>query len=48
MAAGVRGFKCFLIESGVEEFPHVVESDLRLALEQLKVIKSISKLMLIL
>ena len=30
--AGVRGFKCFLVPSGVDEFPHVDESDLRLAL----------------
>src|SRR2546428_1982739 len=29
--AGVRGFKCFLVPSGVDEFPHVDESDLRLA-----------------
>ena len=28
-AAGVRGFKCFLVPSGVEEFPHVGERDLR-------------------
>lgn len=28
VAAGVKGFKCFLIESGVEEFPCVSESDL--------------------
>jgi allantoinase len=33
--AGVFGFKCFLIESGVEQFPHVVESDLRAALPEL-------------
>jgi len=26
--AGVFGFKCFLIDSGVQEFPHVRESDL--------------------
>jgi allantoinase len=26
---GVKGFKCFLIHSGVDEFPHVTESDLR-------------------
>ncbi|MDQ3181225.1 MAG: allantoinase AllB [Acidobacteriota bacterium] len=26
--AGVRGFKCFLIHSGVDEFPHVTESNL--------------------
>ncbi|KZV78894.1 allantoinase [Exidia glandulosa HHB12029] len=34
--AGVRGFKCFLIESGVDEFPCVTEEDLKLALEELK------------
>ena len=34
--AGVRGFKCFLIHSGVDEFPHVTESDVRAALEQLQ------------
>ncbi|MBA3340589.1 MAG: allantoinase AllB [Gemmatimonadaceae bacterium] len=27
--AGVRAFKCFLSPSGVDEFPHVSESDLR-------------------
>ena len=31
-AAGVRGFKCFLVPSGVDEFPGVVEADLREAL----------------
>jgi allantoinase len=30
--AGVRGFKCFLSPSGVDEFSHVTESDLRDAL----------------
>jgi allantoinase len=30
--AGVRGFKCFLAPSGVDEFPHVAEEDLRAAL----------------
>ena len=30
--AGVRGFKCFLAPSGVDEFPAVTEADLRLAL----------------
>ncbi|HKB11539.1 MAG TPA: allantoinase AllB [Vicinamibacterales bacterium] len=30
--AGVRGFKCFLAPSGVEEFRHVTERDLREAL----------------
>jgi allantoinase len=33
--AGVFGFKCFLAPSGVEEFPHVVETDLRTALPEL-------------
>ena len=32
---GVRGFKCFLIHSGVDEFPHVTESDLRIAMPEL-------------
>jgi allantoinase len=32
-AAGVCGFKCFLVPSGVEEFPAVGESELRAALE---------------
>src|SRR6266498_2240169 len=27
--AGVRAFKCFLAPSGVDEFPHVTEEDLR-------------------
>ena len=31
-AAGVRGFKCFLSPSGVDEFGHVGEADLREAL----------------
>jgi allantoinase len=31
-AAGARGFKCFLVDSGVAEFPAVAEADLRLAL----------------
>jgi allantoinase len=30
--AGVRGFKCFLVPSGVDEFPAVNEEDLRKAL----------------
>jgi allantoinase len=33
--AGVFGFKCFLIASGVEEFLNVIESDLRAALPEL-------------
>lgn len=35
LAAGVVGFKCFLIPSGVEEFPHVTEGELRLALKEI-------------
>jgi allantoinase len=34
--AGVVGFKCFLIDSGVPEFPNVTEQDLREALPELK------------
>lgn len=33
--AGVMGFKCFLIDSGVDEFPKVTETDLRSALPEL-------------
>ncbi|CAH1775768.1 unnamed protein product [Owenia fusiformis] len=33
--AGVAGFKCFLINSGVEEFQHVTEEDLHIAMKQL-------------
>lgn len=33
--AGVFGFKCFLVPSGVDEFPHVTESDLREAMPEL-------------
>jgi allantoinase len=33
--AGVFGFKCFLVPSGVEEFLHVGETDLRAVLPQL-------------
>jgi len=31
-AAGVLGFKCFLVPSGVDDFPHVGERDLREAM----------------
>jgi len=34
-AAGAFGFKCFLVPSGVPEFEHVTESDLREALPEL-------------
>lgn len=33
--AGVVGFKCFLVHSGVDEFPNVTESDLRVAMPEL-------------
>ena len=33
--AGVVGFKCFLVPSGVDEFPHVIEIDLREAMPEL-------------
>jgi allantoinase len=33
-AAGVVGFKCFLVPSGVDEFPHVTETDLREAMPE--------------
>ncbi len=35
LSAGVVGFKCFLIHSGVDEFPNVTEADLRKALPEL-------------
>jgi allantoinase len=34
-AAGVVGFKCFLVPSGVDEFAHVTEEDLRVAMPEL-------------
>jgi allantoinase len=34
--AGVRGFKCFLIESGVDEFPAVEPNDVKLAMKALE------------
>ncbi|KAJ7579215.1 allantoinase [Mycena floridula] len=34
--AGVKGFKCFMIESGVDEFPCVSESDLKKSMAVLK------------
>ena len=35
LAAGVVGFKCFLVPSGVDEFQHVTEQDLREAMREL-------------
>lgn len=34
---GVRGFKCFLIESGVDEFPCVNEEEVKKAMGKLEV-----------
>ncbi|RDB25078.1 Allantoinase [Hypsizygus marmoreus] len=34
--AGIKGFKCFLIESGVDEFPCVSEQDVELAMNELQ------------
>ena len=34
--AGVKGFKCFLIHSGVDEFPSVTESDVKMAMKQMQ------------
>jgi allantoinase len=34
--AGVVGFKCFLVHSGVDEFPNVTEADLRRVMPELK------------
>lgn len=39
--AGVVGFKCFLIHSGVDEFPNVTEADLREALPELRRLNSL-------
>ena len=38
---GVRGFKCFLIHSGVDEFPHVTEDDLRIAMPEIARLNSV-------
>jgi allantoinase len=39
--AGVCGFKCFLIHSGVDEFPHVLESNLLEAMPELAALGSV-------
>jgi allantoinase len=39
--AGVVGFKCFLIHSGVDEFPNVTEEDLRAAMRELSKLQSL-------
>jgi allantoinase len=38
--AGAFGFKCFLVSSGVEQFAHVWEADLRLALPELTAMRA--------
>jgi allantoinase len=38
--AGVFGFKCFLVPSGVDEFRHVTDADLRAALPYLRRLKA--------
>ena len=40
--AGVVGFKCFLIHSGVDEFPNVTEEDLRGAMPELARLGAVS------
>ena len=41
LSAGVRGFKCFLIDSGVPEFPNVTETDLRSAMRELAALDAV-------
>jgi allantoinase len=41
LKAGVRGFKCFLIHSGVDEFPHVTKSNLLEAMPELASLGSV-------
>ncbi|XP_068739908.1 allantoinase, mitochondrial-like [Montipora capricornis] len=36
VSAGIKGFKCFLVHSGVDEFPCVTENDVRLAMMQMQ------------
>jgi len=45
--AGVRGFKCFLTPSGVDEFPCVTERDLRRVLPVLARVSSSGRLLLV-
>ena len=41
LTAGVRGFKCFLVHSGVDEFPNVTETDLLAAMPELARLDSV-------
>ena len=34
--SGICGFKCFLIHSGVDDFQHVTEDDLHIAMKELQ------------
>jgi allantoinase len=40
-ATGVVGFKCFLVHSGVDEFPNVTEADLRTAMPVLRALNAV-------
>ena len=40
-ASGVVGFKCFLVHSGVDEFPNVTEADLRIAMPVLTKLRAV-------
>lgn len=41
LQAGVLGFKCFMVPSGIADFPHVTATDLRLAMEKLASLRSV-------
>lgn len=41
LKAGVRGFKCFLIHSGVDEFPHVTKTNLLEAMPEMARLNSV-------
>jgi allantoinase len=41
LKAGVRGFKCFLVPSGVDEFPHVTQANLLEAMPELARLDSV-------
>jgi allantoinase len=41
LKTGVRGFKCFLVHSGVDEFPHVTETNLLEAMPELARLDSV-------
>lgn len=43
--AGVKGFKCFLIESGVDEFPAVNEEEVLVAMPKLVVSRALLALL---